>query len=581
MNRQLSLGLTALMVTLVSTTTRAQEVLPHEATYYTAPEGKLFWNAELPIYIFISTDSTGTDGQRLKSENPSHGNPMFLDTEGINWIRSQWAVNQQTHQPISPQQEILFPVWRDGTAPKTKVSFTQAQRAQTPERLYYGPNLRLSTAATDGGAGVAATYISVDAQPYTRYTDTLRLTTDARHVIKVYSVDHVGNVEAPQEFLFEVDVTAPLTRHTIGGEYNRDILSVRASITLESTDQSSGVQQVYYQLDGGTARKYGSSIPFQGLPDGEHVLTYYTVDRVGNREADKQFSFYLDKTPPVVTATVIGDQYQNRGRVFISDRTTVELKAEDNHSGVKSMVFSIDGGVEKEYTEPFPLKKSDGNHVVNYYAVDAVGNGFRGEFKEEYGGRQALSLDMEAPEVKYSFAGDLYITRDTAFITSKTEIGLEASDEDSGVKNIGYKINGGAGQVYEAPFTIPEEGFYSVDFFSTDLVNNRNTAEFFFIVDNTGPEIERIFSAEPVGRIELDDKDTALPVYSKGLTVYLGATDHRVNTKEIWYSLNGGQAVLYTRPIKVNQLGINTISVTATDELGNKTELEAVEFFVK
>ena len=31
---------------------------------------------------------------------------MYLDTEGINYIRSKWAVDKNTKKTVSPQQEI-------------------------------------------------------------------------------------------------------------------------------------------------------------------------------------------------------------------------------------------------------------------------------------------------------------------------------------------------------------------------------------------------------------------------------------------------------------------------------------------
>ena len=558
-----------------------QTQLTHTQQHFTHPDGRLYWPADLPVYVFVASTPDAADKRQLESENPAYGNPMYLDTEGINWVRSSWAVNNETRQPVSPQVEVKFPVWRDGLAPITRITFESASRAAGSDNPFYGQGLKVVTTATDAGSGVAATYLSIDAKPYQKYTEPIALDGNARHVLRVYSVDAVGNVEEPQEFIFDVDVTAPVTKHTIDGEYSRNILSVRAKITLEAQDPASGISRVFYQLDSGGLQPYRGTIPFDRLADGEHTLTYYAVDRVGNEEETKSYSFYLDKTPPQVVATIIGDQYQNRGRVFISDRTTVELTATDNHSGVRSMVYRVDGGEEREYQEPFPLKKSEGSHVVEYYAVDAVGNGFRGEFREEYGGREALSLDMKAPDINFSFGGSQFESRDTAFITKNTLINLLAEDKDSGVRQVGYKINGGPGQLYEGPFTIAEEGFYIIDFFSTDAVNNRNTLEFYFVVDNTGPEIEHIFSSSPVGSITLDELDAPLKVYPKGLTLYLGATDAKVNTQQIYYSLNGKPEVAYTRPVKVEATGINTMQVRAVDELGNETKLEGIEFFVK
>ena len=224
----------------------------------------------------------------------------------------------------------------------------------------------------------------------------------------------------------------------------------------------------------------------------------------------------------------------------MSTRTKVRLTATDNKAGIKIIKYDVDGGTEKTYYEPFILDKSRGNHVVNYYAIDKVNNKFSGSLEESNLSRTSLDIDMDAPEIDYNFTGDTYISRDTAFVTSDTDIKLTAKDADSGVKGIGYKINDGVGQNYDAPFKLPGEGFYKVDFYGTDNVNNRNTKDFFFVVDNTGPTIEHIFSMEPVGRIILDEKDgKPIPVYTKGSKLFLAATDAVVDTVKIFYSFDG------------------------------------------
>ena len=188
---------------------------------------------------------------------------------------------------------------------------------------------------------------------------------------------------------------------------------------------------------------------------------------------------------------------------------------------------------------------------------------------------------MEAPTIDYTFQGNTYTTRDTVFITSKTKISLSANDKNSGVKKIGYKVNGGRGQDYTAPFNLEDEGGYTVDFYGTDEVNNRNSDEFYFIVDNSGPNIENILSTEPIGSLSLTDRDSPLNVYPKGVNLYLGATDEVINVKAIYYQVNGGKEALYTKPIVINQPGNVTYRIRAVDHLGNERISEEFEIFVK
>ena len=560
----------------------AQNQLEHTKKYFVNEEGRLFWQAEKPVFLFISENADGSESKRLESEAvPEFTNPLYLDTEGINYVRTKWAVDPTTKKSVSPQQEIVFEVYRDGTAPATTVEFGAPNKYQSSDVLYYGQELTTSATAKDGLVGVDDIYYSLNQAAYTNFTEQLTYPTDGEYVLKFYSVDKVGNTENPQIFAFTVDLTQPATKYSVLGDKTKEILSPRTTIKLEGSDGSSGVEGVYYKIDDAEPRRFNNSIALTNVEEGEHTLTYYSVDRVNNKEDNKTYDFYLDRTAPVVVASVVGDQYQNRGRVFISTRTKVKLAATDNKAGLNKIWFKIDDGQETPYTEPFELPRTPGKHIIEYFASDKVNNDFRSLFDESASGRESLDIDIEAPTIDFNYAGTQYFSRDTAFITSNTDIALSATDDDSGVKAIGYKINNGQGQVYASPIRLPEEGTYTIDFYGTDQVNNRNSKAFFFVVDNTGPKIEQILSMEAVGSITLNDREDALEVYSKGIKLYLAATDDVVDTEAIYYTVNDGPERRYDAPVVLNTLGIASYKIRAVDKLGNQTETETFEVFLK
>lgn len=559
----------------------AQSQLSHERTYYVSPEdGKLYWADGNPVYLFISENPDGSKPKRLESESTKdYTNPMFLDTEGPNFVRSKWAIDEEGNY-ASPQQEIMFEIYNDGTSPISFVVFRGANRYTQGETIFYGQNLEVSARANDELSGVNAIYVSQDGGSYVKYTNKFTPDIDKNFNFKFYSVDNVGNVEEPLSFDFIVDVTSPSSTHLVSGDKSGEVLSPRSSIKLSSVDESSDVNNISFTMDGGDPVVFSDKITLDDLEDGNHTLEFFGTDNVGNRENNKTYNFYLDKTSPVVEASIVGDQYQNRGRVFVSTRTKVKLEASDNKAGVKRIWYKIDGGEEITYREPFELPKSKGNHVIEYYATDNVNNSFKSLFDESKSGRESLDIDMKAPDISFDYIGQEYMTRDTVFITSATEISLSADDDDSGVKNVGYKINGGEGKTYAAPFKIPEEGIFTVDFYGTDQVNNRNQDSFLFIVDNTGPKVEGILSMEPIGSIKLNEMDSSLPVYSAGIKLYLAATDNIIDTDVIYYRLNNGEERVYTQPVIIRDKGINTYSMRAVDKLGNETITDAVSIFI-
>ena len=551
--------------------------------YYINEDGKLFWHGKNPVYLFISESPDGKNLQRLNSKvHEDYTNPMYLDTEGINYIRSNWAADSTLKQ-IQPRFELLFEVYRDSEAPKTSVSFEESPRFKDADgNQYYGQGLKFKSKAVDNQSGVQQTFYSIDNKNFLAFSQDQELNQDKEYDVKIYSADNTGNVEPIQIYQFRVDLTSPVSEYTVHNDRSGMIFSPRTYIKLQSVDISSGLNRVVYKLDDGPEQIFGNQIDLSTLSDGEHTIKYYGYDNVKNKEEEKTITFYLDKTVPVVEATIVGDQYQNRGRVFVSTRTKVKLTAEDNKAGVKTIKYSVDGADLETYYEPFILDKTGGNHVITYYATDKVNNRFDGKLEEANLSRSSLDIDMEAPEIKYEFTGSQYHSRDTSFVTSNSEIALSAEDAESGVKDVGYKINGGKGQPYTGPIKLEEEGQYTIDFYGTDQVNNRNTKSFFFVVDNTGPKVEHILSMEPVGKIILDEKDgTPVSVYSKGVKLFLGATDKTVDTDKVFYSLNGGAEIEYTRPVKIDTRGLVTYKVRATDKLGNSTTSDEVEIFVK
>jgi murein peptide amidase A len=90
--------------------------------------------------------------------------------------------------------------------------------------LWHNLDVTLSLAATDGsdGSGVAATYFAVDAGAYTPGTSVIipapaDHTNDGAHTVSYYSVDNVGNVEAPGTCSVRIDTTGPVTGLTAAG----------------------------------------------------------------------------------------------------------------------------------------------------------------------------------------------------------------------------------------------------------------------------------------------------------------------------------------------------------------------------
>jgi hypothetical protein len=133
------------------------------------------------------------------------------------------------------------------------------------------------------------------------------------------------------------DSRPPFTKHSIDppepdGENGWYVSNV--TVTLNATDNVSGVKKTYYRINGEEWKYY--YYPFFLSEDGNDTLIeYYSVDNAGNVEDVKSFTVDIDQTEPdieLVFEIVGGNPYQ--GWEFIFTAT-----ANDETSGIERVEF--------------------------------------------------------------------------------------------------------------------------------------------------------------------------------------------------------------------------------------------------
>jgi hypothetical protein len=179
-------------------------------------------------------------------------------------------------------------------------------------------------------------------------------------------------------------------------------------------------------------------------------------------------------------------------------------------------------------------------------------------------------MDLENPLSNHVFDGPTFMLRDTLYITTRTNVKLNATDKYSTVKNITYIKDGSAQTVFNQPFVVQGRGFHEVLYNATDQVNNiearRRVA---FVVDDQPPQIYSHFSANKYENTK--EGGEVLGVYPKLTQIYLAATDDISGTAKIWYSINGASEVLFTDSIKDLTQGTYTIDIRCQDNVTNES----------
>jgi len=559
----------------------AQEQIKQEKKYFVDSTGKLYWNRRLPVYIRIASSPQDT-GYLMQSEvTKQYSNPYYFDNEGYHRIRTDWATDQKTLEMVQPPLEVIWEAYADGIAPESILEFNKPSKISNSKNEFYGDSLKIQIKATDAISGVGQIFYSIDGEDYKKYDSPIWLNKEGLQKIKYYAVDRVGNVENPKEKTFSTDLTPPKTYYTITGISEGEIIAVNTKITLTAEDSLSGLQSILYKIDDGSFMVYkeGTFIPIARLSDGDHKLVFYSVDKVGNKEPETVFPFYLDKTAPIIAADVLGDRYMMDDKIFFSGRTKMKLTAIDNKSGVQDIFYSINGEKFAKYEQPFYLPSVQGTHIIKYFATDKMENNSgagTSSFEQYKHVVSRIYVDLTGPILSYEIIGEKYRTRDTVFISDKTKIKFNSVDKESGQQYISYSLNADPDETrYSEPFQLKEAGYKHIVFYGYDNVNNRNRAEFEVFVDNSGPEIKYNFNITPKG---IKDQ---LPVYPGDVVLFLAATDQLVGAKNIFYSLNDGLELKYALSIGgFKKESINKLKIRATDYLGNDSWLE-IQFYVE
>jgi len=339
-------------------------------------------------------------------------------------------------------------------------------------------------------------------------------------------------------------------------------------LLLESTDQGTGVKTTYYQMDGNKSVPFhGQAIPLKNMDEGEHTLHYFAQDYCGNVEDTTSYTFYLDKTAPIVVEELIGATFVANGKEYASGRSRVKLTAMDNKAGVKEIRYAINGGEFKTYQTPFSINAS-GNLSIETFVQDNVNNQ---QVKTLFAHQKNVSyVDLTGPELSFDFRGPHFQNHDTTYITPATKIRLQAHDEESGMAKIEYQVNRQPANIYQEPFQIAEVGTHKVAFTGFDNVQNTYTQEFTLVTDTVGPEIFHRFSIASEKQKRIDG--ALLPVYPSHVVLFLSATDELVGLDALNYSLNKGKQQPYQSLIRNFTEGKYSLQVYAEDKLGNSAE---------
>lgn len=353
-------------------------------------------------------------------------------------------------------------------------------------------------------------------------------------------------------------------------------------VELNSTDQVSGVESVFFSLNNDLFSVYDG--PVDIAKQGENKLTFYSVDKVGNREDPAEEVFYWDNTPPETRYEIIGDQNDK----YISQQAKIKLISTDKLSGVKTIYYQINQSSFLPYKSPVPATLLSGDNAsLSFYAIDYLGNrepvqtigsanGISVEDNESTPSNVVFEfyIDKEAPTIELELKGEQSSGKYT-YISPRTQFILRAEDDKAGVKQINYSINSTSlDHVYKEPFSLEETGLKYLHFTATDYVGNTSAKK----VKAFYCDAEEPVTTLKVGSPKFNSRDT-LFITSQTL-IHLAATDAHAGINTIAYQLNDQNKQDYADAFSVNNTGLVSLTYNATDKVGNEEKINRQTLFV-
>ncbi|HEX4005347.1 MAG TPA: protease pro-enzyme activation domain-containing protein [Acidobacteriaceae bacterium] len=211
------------------------------------------------------------------------------------------------------------PVCYDSVAPTITVSNSPTE----PGSGWWNQSVVVTLSPNDSGgnnaSGIYRTYYAFDSGACypgnlggcNIYNGALTSSATGIHYMYYFTEDYAGNFSNEYYEYIDIDEGLPTTTASLSGTvvsgttYSSDV-----GITLSATDDLSGVQTIYYRVNGGAITAYTG--PFSDNVIGSHVLRYWSVDNAGNVGHQKVVDFTIES--PTTAKLVASPSPSNYGQ---------------------------------------------------------------------------------------------------------------------------------------------------------------------------------------------------------------------------------------------------------------------------
>lgn len=239
------------------------------------PVGQNGWYRGPVNLSLIATDvGSGLAGVQYNLNNGgwTEGRQLRLETDGVYTLQARATDIAGNQTTVGPATFRL-----DAQPPVTNLSFSRPPGFQN----WFNAPVTITLMAADATSGLAYVEWRLNGGPWQR-TTTLTVATEGIHTLEYRAADQAGNLEPTRTAEIKLDLFPPVTSYVVlpplpaSGWYSETV-----HITLVPADTGSGVESTFYRLNGGA---WTEGTAFSIAESGEHVVEFYSVDRLGQAE---------------------------------------------------------------------------------------------------------------------------------------------------------------------------------------------------------------------------------------------------------------------------------------------------------
>ncbi len=320
-------------------------------------------------------------------------------TEENQWSQPQSETTVTIEAP--PDGEYTFRVRAEDVAgniqdPVTEFVYNTFQSAPdttwvnppSPGEILTARSVTLSFASEDNSdSGDQITYAAqVDDEPWSDFQSgsehTFRALSNGQHILRIRTQDSRGNIDpTPAEIRVTVQVDLELVMEEQPNLNTNAETSKFAWTAKDDTGRTVDLQ-CYYILNGQPAQPTttSTSLELTGLEEGRYSIVIWGVDPSGDKTAELDYQWVVDRTPPETTAS-FNREFSNGKPIIQLEASDPNLPGGETTSSPAQFEYKINEADWKQFEHyggnwitDQPLPFYAWGHTLHVRAIDRAGN---------------------------------------------------------------------------------------------------------------------------------------------------------------------------------------------------------------